>query len=284
MTHGINKEAESVRAGGQRHSDADVSVRRQARVYVKCDEQKRRGDCKFPRTPPAPPQGDAGHDEHKTDERADGSGPERLHLTPLNAHDIQLLQCAKAERQRNERGRHNDQHATSLLTRIDYIVGRYSQLQLEPASRSCQANGLTSVLGVSISLYDIAASIPWFMTPRHSLASPAAHLPLTPATFHILLSLSEGERHGYAIMREVAERTRGAVKLGPGTLYTALKRLVDSGVVLEAGERPDRDDDERRRYYRLTPLGRAVARAEARRLDEMVRLARSKRLIGAQPA
>jgi DNA-binding PadR family transcriptional regulator len=122
------------------------------------------------------------------------------------------------------------------------------------------------------------------MTPRQTRAEPEAHLPLTPATFHILLSLSDGERHGYAIMAEVRERTRGTVKLGPGTLYTALKRLVDSGVVLEAGERSGRDDDERRRYYRLTPLGRAVARAEARRLEEMVRLARRQRLIGPQPA
>jgi DNA-binding PadR family transcriptional regulator len=122
------------------------------------------------------------------------------------------------------------------------------------------------------------------MATRQSGASPDAHLPLTPATFHILLSLSGGERHGYAIMTEVAERTGGRVKLGPGTLYTALKRLVDSGIVLEVGERPSRDDDERRRYYRLSPLGRAVARAEARRLDEMVRLARTKRLIGPQPA
>jgi DNA-binding PadR family transcriptional regulator len=122
------------------------------------------------------------------------------------------------------------------------------------------------------------------MTPKSPPASPNAYLPLTPATFHILLSLSDGERHGYAIMTDVGERTRGAVKVGPGTLYTALKRLVDSGIVLEAGERPGRDDDERRRYYRLTPLGRAVARAEARRLDEMVRLARRKRLIGPQPA
>jgi DNA-binding PadR family transcriptional regulator len=122
------------------------------------------------------------------------------------------------------------------------------------------------------------------MTRRQTRAAPDAHLPLTPATFHILLSLSDGERHGYAIMSEVRERTRGTVKLGPGTLYTALKRLVDSGVVLEAGERSGRDDDERRRYYRLTPLGRAVARAEARRLEEMVRLARRQRLIGPQPA
>jgi DNA-binding PadR family transcriptional regulator len=122
------------------------------------------------------------------------------------------------------------------------------------------------------------------MTPRQSGASPDAHLPLSAATFHILLSLADGERHGYAIMTEVAERTGGRVKLGPGTLYTALKRLVEDGVVMEVGERRDRDDDERRRYYRLTPLGRAVARAEARRLDEMVRFARRKRMIGPQPA
>jgi DNA-binding PadR family transcriptional regulator len=122
------------------------------------------------------------------------------------------------------------------------------------------------------------------MAPRHTDASPDAHLPLTAATFHILLSLSDGERHGYAIMTEVGVRTSGTVKLGPGTLYTALKRLVEGGLVTEAGERPDRDDDERRRYYRLTPLGRAVARAEARRLDEIVRFARRKRLIGPQPA
>lgn len=122
------------------------------------------------------------------------------------------------------------------------------------------------------------------MAPRHSDASPDAHLPLTAATFHILLSLSDRERHGYAIMTEVAVRTSGTVKLGPGTLYTALKRLVEDGLVMEAGERPGRDDDERRRYYRLTPLGRAVARAEARRLDEIVRFARRKRLIGPQPA
>ena len=109
-------------------------------------------------------------------------------------------------------------------------------------------------------------------------------MPLTPATFHILLSLSDGERHGYAIMTEVAERTRGKVKLGPGTLYTSLKRLVENGVVEETEERRDRNDDERRRYYRLTPHGRAVARAEARRLEEMLRLARTKRLIGPQPA
>ena len=116
-------------------------------------------------------------------------------------------------------------------------------------------------------------------------ARPEAHLPLPPATFHILLSLADGERHGYAIMREVAERTGGATRLGAGTLYGALKRLLDGGLVAEGGERADPAmGDERRRYYRLTPFGRLVARAEARRLDDLVRAARQKRLLGLEPA
>ena len=111
-------------------------------------------------------------------------------------------------------------------------------------------------------------------------ATPEAHLPLAPATFQILLALADGERHGYAIMQEVAERTDGDVKLGPGTLYGALKRLLESGLVEERGERRDPElGDERRRYYRLTKFGLLVARAEARRLDAMVRAARSKKLI-----
>ncbi|HVD04420.1 MAG TPA: helix-turn-helix transcriptional regulator, partial [Gemmatimonadaceae bacterium] len=90
---------------------------------------------------------------------------------------------------------------------------------------------------------------------------------------------------GYAIMREVAERTDGAVRLGPGTLYGALKRLLEAGLVEEGGERPDPDmDDERRRYYRLAKPGLSVARAEARRLEGMVRAARQKKLIGVEPA
>jgi DNA-binding PadR family transcriptional regulator len=114
---------------------------------------------------------------------------------------------------------------------------------------------------------------------------PESHLPLPPATFQILLALVDGERHGYAIMREVAERSEGAVRLGAGTLYGTLKRLLEAGLVAEGGERPDPDmGDERRRYYRLTELGLSVARAEARRLEGMVRAARQKRLIGLEPA
>lgn len=115
--------------------------------------------------------------------------------------------------------------------------------------------------------------------------TPDAHLPLPPATFQILLSLADGERHGYAIMREVADRTNGEMRLGPGTLYGTLKRLLEAGIVEEGRERVDPDvGDERRRYYRLTKFGLAVARAEARRLAGMVRAAQQKRLIRAEPA
>ena len=110
---------------------------------------------------------------------------------------------------------------------------------------------------------------------------PEAQLPLTPATFHILLALVDEERHGYAIMQEVAERTDGTMKLGPATLYGSLKRMLEQGLVEESDERADPAlDDERRRYYRITRVGLSVARAEARRLEAMVRSARQKKLIG----
>jgi DNA-binding PadR family transcriptional regulator len=113
--------------------------------------------------------------------------------------------------------------------------------------------------------------------------NPDTLLPLTPAVLHILLALAGGERHGYAIMREVGERTDGALRLGPGTLYGSLKRMLGLGLVEEAGERVDPQlDEERRRDYRITPQGRSVARAEARRLAALVRLARERRLLGAE--
>jgi len=117
------------------------------------------------------------------------------------------------------------------------------------------------------------------------LRPPEAYLPLPPATFHILLALADGELHGYAIMKSVTARSEGSVRLGPGTLYGALKRLLEGGLVDEAGERAEgAGDDERRRYYRLTDLGVAVARAEVHRLDAIVRAARRKKLIGVKPA
>jgi DNA-binding PadR family transcriptional regulator len=111
---------------------------------------------------------------------------------------------------------------------------------------------------------------------------PDHFLPLTPVAFEILLALADGERHGYSIMREVSDRSGGTVVLHPGTLYRALARLLESGLIEELAERPEPDrDDERRRYYRLTARGIAVARAEAERLASQVAAARSRRLIGA---
>jgi DNA-binding PadR family transcriptional regulator len=111
---------------------------------------------------------------------------------------------------------------------------------------------------------------------------PHTFLPLAPATFHILLALVDGERHGYAITMKVAAATDGRMKLGPGTLYGALKRLLASKLIEESEERPDPAfDDERRRYYRLTARGRAVVQAEVQRLAALVKIARAS---GLKPA
>jgi DNA-binding PadR family transcriptional regulator len=107
-----------------------------------------------------------------------------------------------------------------------------------------------------------------------------AFLPLTPAMFHILLALADGEKHGYAILKEVARRTEGKVRLSAGTLYGIIKRLLRDGMVVESGERPDPAlDDERRRYYRLTEPGRRLAVAEAERIEAVVAMARAKKLL-----
>jgi DNA-binding PadR family transcriptional regulator len=105
--------------------------------------------------------------------------------------------------------------------------------------------------------------------------SAAADLtPLSPAVFHILLSLGAGERHGYAIKREIAARTEGKLTLGPGVLYGSINKMLELGLIEESDERPDPHlDDERRRYYRITPDGRKVAQAEAVRMRELVQLA-----------
>lgn len=107
-----------------------------------------------------------------------------------------------------------------------------------------------------------------------------ALLPLTPAAFQIVLALAEGERHGYAIMREVNASTGGKLRLGPGTLYRSIKQLLEAGIIEASEERPDPAlDDERRRYYSLTPFGRRVAEAEAERLAYLVDSARARRLL-----
>jgi DNA-binding PadR family transcriptional regulator len=123
-----------------------------------------------------------------------------------------------------------------------------------------------------------------------------AYLPLSPAVFHVMVSLGDADRHGYAIIKDVDERTAGAERLGAGTLYAILKRLLDDGLIAEVqGARagnpavnrtvnptvnPTANNDERRRYYRLTPLGRRVAKAEVERLERASALARATRLFG----
>lgn len=103
-------------------------------------------------------------------------------------------------------------------------------------------------------------------------------LPLPPTTFHILLALFEEERHGYAIIQDVEARTEGELRLSAGTLYRTIARLVEQGLIAEVNKRRAAGDDPRRRYYRLTPLGIAVARSETRRLSQLVRMARAKGL------
>jgi DNA-binding PadR family transcriptional regulator len=101
-------------------------------------------------------------------------------------------------------------------------------------------------------------------------------LPLPPATFHILLALADEDRHGYAIIQDVEARTRGELRLSAGTLYRSIQRMLEQGLVVETRDRPaPEEDDERRRYYRITALGTIVAKAEARRLRQLVRMARA---------
>src|SRR6266404_8260656 len=116
------------------------------------------------------------------------------------------------------------------------------------------------------------------------MAKRSAHhveelLPLSVAVFHILVALADEDRHGYAILQDVAARTDGKLKLSPGTLYGSIKRLLEDGWIVELRQRPGPEFDERRRYYRLTPLGRSVAEAEAARLDKLLRQARANGLI-----
>ncbi|MGE5243410.1 MAG: PadR family transcriptional regulator [Betaproteobacteria bacterium] len=104
-------------------------------------------------------------------------------------------------------------------------------------------------------------------------------LPLPPAAFHILVALADEDRHGYAIIQDVAARTGGGVRLSPGTLYRTIQRLLERGLIVEPRERPaPEEDDERRRYYRITPFGRTVARAEAARLADLLKGARARGL------
>jgi DNA-binding PadR family transcriptional regulator len=115
---------------------------------------------------------------------------------------------------------------------------------------------------------------------REAGREPRELLPLTPAVLHVLLALADAERHGYGIMKEVEGRTGGEVRLGPGTLYGSIKRMLADGLIEESDERPDPEmDDQRRRYYRITDFGRRVAGAEAQRLEALVSSARGKKLL-----
>jgi DNA-binding PadR family transcriptional regulator len=114
--------------------------------------------------------------------------------------------------------------------------------------------------------------------------TPQSFLPLTPAVFNILLALADGDKHGYGIMQEIEQRTLGTVKMGPGTLYGSIKRMLADGWIVELDERPDPAlDDERRRYYRLTDFGQRVAKAEAERLAQLVASARERGLLAPAP-
>jgi DNA-binding PadR family transcriptional regulator len=104
-------------------------------------------------------------------------------------------------------------------------------------------------------------------------------LPLAPAVFHILIALGEGDKHGYAVMQEVAERTGGKVRMSPGTLYGSIRKMLDEGLIEEFFRRGAAVEDERRRYYRLTKFGRAVAAAEAERLTALLHHARLNGLV-----
>lgn len=115
-------------------------------------------------------------------------------------------------------------------------------------------------------------------------STPSPVQPLTPAVFHILLALADGEKHGYGIMKDVEIQTDGHLKMGPGTLYGSIKRMLAAGLIRETDERPDPAlDDERRRYYRLTTRGQSMAAAESRRLEKAVTAARLKRVLAFLP-
>jgi DNA-binding PadR family transcriptional regulator len=114
-----------------------------------------------------------------------------------------------------------------------------------------------------------------------TIQKPDDLIPLTPAVFHILLALADSEKHGYGIMQEVMAVSEGRIKMGPGTLYGSIKRMLEGGLIVEADERPDPAlDDERRRYYKLTEFGERVVAAEARRLEKLMSAIQSKRLLG----
>src|SRR5919205_2238706 len=140
--------------------------------------------------------------------------------------------------------------------------------------RSATAGGISALRKAvdNASRHDVSS---YAMAHESTDRTPETHLPLTPAMFHVLVSLADGEKHGYAILKEVAERTEGAVELSTGTLYGLIKRLLVDGMIRESAL----GSTERRRAYRLAPFGRKVAIAEAERLRSLVTMAHGKRLL-----
>lgn len=132
-------------------------------------------------------------------------------------------------------------------------------------------------LRFSISIMDRRRSTSLFRSPADR--EPQSFLPLSTANLYILLALASDERHGYAIMQEVNETSEGAVRLGPGTLYRSIQALVEDNLIEESTRRPEKDEDQRRRYYRLTSLGRRVLAAESRRLADLLALAKSRKVL-----
>jgi DNA-binding PadR family transcriptional regulator len=114
----------------------------------------------------------------------------------------------------------------------------------------------------------------------HAQTDIAALIPLPPATFHILMAVAQEDRHGYGIIQDVVRRTDGELRLSPGTLYRSIQRMLEHGLIIETDDRPAPElDDERRRYYRISAFGTAVARAETRRMAQLVRMARTQGLL-----
>lgn len=146
------------------------------------------------------------------------------------------------------------------------------QFRIVPRSEGPLSRFRSNITIDNIAMTDILDSMADLRDPE-----PATFLPLPAAAFHILMAVAEEHRHGYAIIQDVAGRTGGELRLSAGTLYRSIQRMLEQGLLVETLQRPLPEfDDERRRYYRITPLGAAVARAEARRLAQLVRLARAR--------
>ena len=161
------------------------------------------------------------------------------------------------------------------------LYAYFGQLSLRPLRRLCMRSGRSETPTLTaIAVYAIVARVRKNTRSVEAPPTPESFLPLPRDTFHILVSLADRDRHGYSVMKDVLERTGGALRLSPSSLYASIRRLLNKDLIEELDDRPDpAQDDERRRYYRLTSLGRAVASAEARRLERLLADARASGLL-----